>query len=269
MKISSSNTYPTTAAFFAASADNDPNQDIDDVLTGDFSTAFTSLGVAATFRVLRTYSGPNAISLDYVALAGHTFGDAGGELEIDINSGAEVQTVDFDKGSRNDVIMFHFDNIAAVTSIDITFTKDTSTDKITLSYISAGERLSLSSSQNNEQAGYTRVGLTDSKNIRAVVNASSQPVAYLRQGVNRKVSLNINNVSRDDMKTVNWTDLLDRIYIGGDFFIKEEDGDTDGILDDPKTSYMCYESDMAPPKAHGATRQLNNMSINFKAETGH
>ena len=96
MKISSTNTYPTTAASFSVTADADGTQDADDMLTGDFSTAYTSLGTAATFKVARTYSAPNALQLEYVALAGHTFGDAGGSLEIDINSGAEVQTVDFD-----------------------------------------------------------------------------------------------------------------------------------------------------------------------------
>jgi len=268
MKISSSNEYTNTATFFAASADNDPDQDIDDVLTGDFSTAFTSLGTAATFRVFRTWAGENVLSLDYVAIAGHTFGDAGGSLEIKVNS-VSKETIVFTKGERNNTIMVHFDNVSPVTSVDIIFTKDLSTDKITITYISAGEILSFSSSQNNEQSGYPRLNRTDSKKIRAVVNVSSQPVAYLRQGVNRKATLTINNVLVADMDATNWDDLLDRIYIGGDFFIKENDGDTTGIADDPKTSYLCYEADMLPPKANASTRQLNNMSLTFKAETGH
>ena len=265
MKISSNNTYPTTAAAYIIVTDADGTQDADDMLTGDFSKAYTSLGTASTFRILRTYS--SARFLSYVAIAGHTFGDAGGTVEIKVNEVVKG-TVTFTKSTRNSVIFIHFDTELA-TSIDVIFSKDTSTDKITITYISAGEVLPLSLPQNNEQSGYARVWLTDNKKIRGVVNAAAQPVAYIRQSFSRRVTLTINNVLASDMQLNGWVFLLDRIYEGGDFFIKENDGDTEGVADNPKSSYLCFDADMLPPKAHSATRQLNNMVISFAAFTGH
>ena len=267
MKISSSNTYDTTAAAFIISTDADANQDADDMLDGDFSTAYTSAGTDATFRVLRTYSAPNAIQLEYVALAGHNFGDIGGSLEIDVNFGAELQTIVFDVCSPTNTVMVTFDQLT-VTAIDITFTKTSSTDKVTITYIAAGEELDLSSSQNNEQGGYPRLWRTANKKIRSTNNGLAQPVAYVRESFSRPATLSIPNVLVSDMDTSNWEGLLNLIYNRGDFFIKEDDGDTTGIADNPRSSYLCMNADMLPPKTNASTRQLNNMSIKFNAVTG-
>lgn len=268
MKIGSSNNLPINLASFFVAADIDVTQEDDNLLTGDFSTVYNSAGISATFRVIATWTGPNAIKVGYFAIAGHNFGDIGGTLKVTAVGGVVLGEITYIKGDPNSVVMFTDFTPGNTTSLDIVFTKATSSDRVTVTYISAGEILPLGS-QNSEQSGYGRVWLTDSAKVRATLNPSAQPVAYVRQAMSRKVSLTMSNIGIAITNSVEWRQLLDRVFKNGDFFVKEEDGSASGIPDNPLSSYMAFNADVVPPKVHSATNQLNAITIKFEALTGH
>lgn len=268
MKIGCSNNLPVDLNSFFVAADINATQEDDNLLTGDFSTVYNSAGVSATFRVIATWTGPNAARVGYFAIAGHNFGDIGGTLRVEAVGSVLLGEITFAKGDPNATIMFTDFSEGLTTSLDIVFTKSTASDRVTVTYISAGELLPLGS-QNNEQGGYGRVWLTDSARIRTTLNPAAQPVAYVRQAMSRKVTLTLKDVAISITNSTQWRQLLDRIFKAGDFFIKEEDGDSHDIPDNPLSSYMAFAADLLPPKVHGSTNQLNTVAIKFDAMTGH
>ena len=268
MKITSTNHMADAFSSFSVSSDADANQDVADIISGDFSARYTSAGSSANFTIAKTFS--TGFSCKYLAIAGHNFGDIGGTLTIKVNAVLK-ETVVFTAGDVNSVVLSNFDNVTC-TSIEVKFTKDTATDKATITYVSLGDLLDSvfnGASVNSEMSGYMRPWLTRSKQIRTVVNDTAGPVAVVRQQKTRKVSLAINNVNVTATNSSVWQDFLDRAFNEGDFFIKEEDGDTGGIADNPKSSYMCFDAEVMPPRAHPGTRKLNNLSIKFSTFTGY
>ena len=263
MKISRTNIYTTNQTSMTVDSDADSLQDITNVNTGDFSTAYTSAGTASAFNFAANLSGG---TINYVAVAGHTYGSGGGGTLRLIINGTIIENVTFAAGSKNDVIMFTFDQVDVATSIRLLFFKNIDADKVTVTYVSAGITLSLGS-QNSEPGGYSRNWLTDSKRVRAQVNDAGAPVAYIRERIARQATLNIDNVNISVTNANQWRQFLDRVYEQGDFFIKENDGLN--LADNPLSSYMCFDAQVAPPKAHPDTRQLNNLQITFKTYTGH
>jgi len=262
LKITCSNNYDTAFSTFSVTADADAAYAIADIITGDFSTAYTSAGSAATFVFTKTFSTPFAC--EYLAFAGHNFGDIGGTLSVTVDTVSKGSQV-FAVGSTNSVVLFHFAEVTA-TTIEVTFTKTSSSDRATLAYVAAGELLPLES-RNNEESGYQRAWKTRSINTRAVVNSSAAPVALLRESMTRKVALNLSNINQTITNSAAWNQFLDRVYIGGDFFIKERDGG-DYYADDPTSTYMAFDAEVLPLKAHSETRALDNLSIKFSAFTG-
>lgn len=261
MKITSTNDYGNAFSSFAVTADPDATYDVADLITGDFSTSYTSAGVDAAFTVSKTFS--SAFPCEYVALAGHTFGTTGGTLTVTVN-GVLKDTVVFAAGSNNSVIVSHFES-ASCTSIVLAFTKTAATDRVTISYIAAGELLALGS-QNSEPGGYMRPWMTDSVNARSVINSAAAPVAHIRETVTQKMTLSIANVANSITDSQNWLDFIGRVYSSGDFFIKERDGSV--LADDPKSSYLCFDATVAA-KSHADTRKLDDIQIKFSALTGH
>lgn len=263
MKISRTNLYATNQTSIVVNNDADSLQNIANVNTGDFSTAYTSLGTASSFNFVANLSGG---TVNYVAIAGHTFGSGGGGILRLLINGTIIENITFQAGSKNDVVMFTFGQVTGVTSIRLIFFKNISSDKVTVTYVSAGITLTLGS-QNSEPGGYSRNWLTDSKKVRAQVNDAGAPVAYIRERIARQATLNIDNVNISVTNNNQWREFLDRVYEQGDFFIKENDGSN--LADNPLSSYMCFDAQVAPPKAHPDTRQLNNLQITFKTYTGH
>lgn len=100
--------------------DGDSLQDITNVNTGDFSTAYTSAGTASAFNFISLMSGT---TINYVAVAGHTYGSGGGGTLRLIINGTIIENVTFAAGSKNDVIMFTFDQVDVATSIRLLFLK--------------------------------------------------------------------------------------------------------------------------------------------------
>ena len=199
MKITCNNKFDTAFSVFSVTADDDTGYAIGDLITGDFSTAYTSLGSAATFVVTKTFSTPFAC--EYIALAGHNFGDIGGTISVKIDTVSKGSDT-FAAGDDNDVVMFHFAEVTA-TTIEITFTKTTATDRVTLAYVSAGELLPLEA-RNNEPSGYQRAWKTHSVKTRAVINNSAAPVALLRETMSRKVTLSIKDVAESIVNSAAW-----------------------------------------------------------------
>lgn len=251
----------TDAGALTVTADDDTNQDIDDIITGDFSTKYTSLGSAATFVIDKVFT--VGIPLTYVALAGHNFGVNGAVVEVKVNT-VSKGSVTFGSNGRNNVAVWHFTEVASVTALEITVTKGSSTDQSTLTYLSCGEHMAVP--QDGENTGYARPWLTDNREQKVSVNDQGAPVAILVRGISRKQTLSLANINRSFVESADWLSFLDRVYQQGDFFVKERDGSV--IADDETSSYLCFNGEVMPPKAHGQTRELNNLQIRFNAYTG-
>ena len=265
MKITANNHYTDAYSGFSVTSDAKAGQTIADIETGDFSTAYTSNGIASTFVIDKTFS--SAFTCRYVAIAGHNFGALGGTLTLVIDTVTKGTTT-FTAGDSNHVILFHFASLSA-TNIKLTFTKGTSTDACTVTYVAAGDLLdSEFSIPTNEESGFSKVWRTRSKKLRATLSDSGAPVAYIRQSISRNATLSFSSMEKSVIDSALWNSFLGLIYDTGDFFIKEEDGDTTGVSDNPKSSYLCFDADAAPPRTHGSTRALVQQTIKYKAYTG-
>jgi hypothetical protein len=267
MIITSTNNYPNASSSFVVSSDAQAGQLVADMETGDFSTGYTSAGSSATFTVDKVFSA--SFNCKYVALAGHNFASVTGTcvVELVVNS-VSKGSVNFTPGEPNYCAMWNFDDVVC-TSMSIVVTKSVSTDRLTLKYISAGDTFSsvFQYSANDQMGGFPIHWRTPSKKVRSILNESAQPVAYVRESIGRKTQLNLPNLARvGSIQTTNWLDLMQRISIGGDFFIKDQDGTVTGT-DEKRSTTMCFDA-TAQLKTNPNTRNLQDLSLSFTAYTG-
>lgn len=265
MKISSTNDI-TNAGALTVTADANSAQTIADITTSDFSTAYTSNGSSSNFTIHKTFT--TGISCRYVGIAGHNLSEIGGTVVLKVNNVIK-KTIGFGASNRspNWVTMVHFDQMTA-TTVEIIITK-TSTDKVTLAFMAIGDTLDSEFTfpkQNVAPAGFPKTWRTRSSKIRSQINDAGQPVANIRQQISRKTTLNLKNIALSVIQSDTWLKFLDMVYEQGTFFYKDEDGTN--LVDEPRASVMAFQVDVLPPKMHGSTRQLVDLSIKFNAYTG-
>lgn len=271
MKISANNKIGNTGALTVTS-DDDTDQDIDDIKTADFSTAYTSAGSSTSFVISKSFFASTAIS--YVAIAGHNLSTIGASFAVKVNTVLKETTAYgtyvIGGGANNNqwVTMIHFDEVAAATNVEITIAKG-ATSKATISFMSMGELLDsefLYPNQNTAPAGFPKNWRTRSSELRSVVNDAGQPVANVRQQVSRKTTLNLKNIAAATIASALWQDFLEMVYTEGCFFYKEDDGNE--TTDQPTGATLAFQVDVMPPKLHNATRALVDLSLKFNAFTG-
>ena len=264
MKISATNDI-TDAGALTVPLDADSGQDINDITTADFSTAYTSDGTSATFTIDKVFT--SGVSCRYVAFAGHNFSDIGCSVVVKVNTVTKA-TINFYTTDSNWVTMVTFDQVASTTNVQIIVTK-TSTDRATISYLAIGDTLDSTFTfpeQNVAPAGFPINWRTRSSEIRSVINDAGQPVANIRQSMARKTTLSLKNIAQTVISSALWLKFLGLAYTEGAFFYKDDDGTV--IADEPKSGVMAFNVDVMPPKLHSSTRKLVDLSIKFSAYTG-
>ena len=263
------------AGIFAVTSDRNPIFNENNMLDSDFNAGYLSGGSELLFSMNLV---PTVAEHDvsYVALSGHTFGDNGGTLRVYVGAGPIpplVGTVVFTKGSRNNVVMLHFDRVITPNTILIEFTKLNSTDTIEITNIQSGLTFDFVDNVNSsEQGGYNRAWLEQSSNTRNPMRGAANPVVNEQERQPVKMNLSVQNLQSADFALnripthTNLYDFLFKLSVETIWYFKEYDG-TSSVPDQPKSSYLCHSADITI-SAHPATRALNNMKITFMAFTG-
>lgn len=255
MKITESNEFDNTGTLTVPS-DDDTTQTKANMETPDFSEKYTSLGSSATFSIQKTFSGANRFTCGYIAIAGHNFGDDGGSVEVSVK-GVSKGSQSFADDNRNSVVLFSFTEVTLADDIDIVYTKGTSTNQITVTFIAAGTVLEVPN--DGEPSGYSRTWLTKNVRQRVQENNEAGPVLVATQRIAPTVTLNVANMGRSFAEGA-WRDFLD-FAASTPFFIRERD-------DTVRSSYLCFDPVLTAPRAHSQTRELVNAALRFQAFTG-
>ena len=271
MKISCTNVFGAAGSLSVTNDDNTA-QDIDHILTPTFDQAYTSNGSSTTFTIYKTFT--SAEDIEYVAIAGHNFSDlanAAPNLTIEVN-GVEKADIDFSSDDESNwIIMVHFDSVSA-SNIQIELTKD-SADAATISYVAAGELLdtAFTFASNNERGGYPKAWAAPNREYEVAKTWGGLPVSMLTRTVTQRIRLNIPDVARSVITSAAWKNFCALCGPNGDgsFFIKEDDGDTTGVADDPMSSYLCIMPMINQPKTNRKTRALVDLGISFEAVNGY
>jgi hypothetical protein len=189
--------------------------------------------------------------ISYLAISGH---DAATPANATIQLFDDVTLIDSVALTRNNNVMFTF-NAQSFTDLIVKFVTVPNTFVTTVSYIAAGNHLSITT---GEQAGYARNWLKRHLRQKTTTGLQSSPIATTKRKKPMKGSLVLPNelisFSRGD-----WQDFLD-FAEGQPFFIKEVDSL-------PESSYICYDP-VDNTAAHSQTRALDVLRLSFNAYNG-
>lgn len=256
---------------FAVTSDINPNFDDQNIVSPDFSTRYLSAGSTGFFAMQFVPS--STVDVNYIAIGGHNFGDIGGNLVVFVDL-VPQDSVLFARGSRNNVVMLTFPELTSSNVIDIQFIKEAAEEQISLRNIQMGLTFDFVDNTNSsEKAGYKRAWLENIAFPRKTISGAAQPIQTEQERKTKKMSLSVSNLQADDFvprRGINFDGmykLLDKISLDTIFYFKEYDGSSLQASDNPRSSYLCMDAQVTLT-AHGATRALNNLKINFTAYTG-
>ena len=219
------------------------------IVSADHSENYTSGVSSSAFTV----SFGAQSNVEYVAISGHNAADSG-TATITVKDGAGTIASATITNNNNVVITF---TKQAFADLRVEFTTATTTAATTVSYIAAGEYLTVPNG--GEQSGYARQWLSRQLTQRTTSSLNAAPVALLQRRKPLKGSLNIPNATTDFSRG-DWQTLID-FSVNNPFFIREVD-----TL--PESSYICFEPKLDTVKAHGQTRALDALSLSFKVYNG-
>ncbi len=235
----------TPTVIFGASSD-DPAGIVDE----DFSYNYTG----SDDNTLTINFGSTDL-VGYVAVAGVLVkgsGDGNSSIEI-LDNGVRVA---IGTTKRDHCFLFGFEE-RVFSNLQIKLFNSSGGNPPTISYAAAGT--ALTAPNNGEQSGYERQWASRNIRSKTTTSALATPTSSLKARVAVKGSLSLPNVLRS-FSGEDWQDFLD---FGSEnlFFIGEN-------IDKPALSYVCYDLNKTSTKAHGQTRELQNLSINFSVYNG-
>ena len=219
------------------------------IVSADHSENYTSGSTTAAFTV----SFGARSNIEYMAISGHNATDSG-NATITVKDGGTTIASATISSNNNVVITF---TKRSFTDLRVEFTTATSTAQITVSYIAAGEYLTVPNG--GEQSGYARHWLNRQLTQRVTSSLNAAPVAVLQRRTPLKGRLNIPN-AKTEFSRGDWQTLIN-FATNNPFFIREVD-----TL--PESSYVCYETKLDSVKANGQTRALDTLSLSFKVYNG-
>ena len=213
----------------------------------DHSLNYTCGSSSANFTV--DYGAKTNIS--YVGVSGHNAATPA-NATVQLYDGSTL--IDAVTIKRNHNIMFTFATMS-FTNLKVVFVTSPLTYQMTLSFIAAGQHLTISS---GEQAGYKRAWLNRSTTQKTTTNLTVAPIASTVKAKSLKKTLKFPNEAAlftEDQ----WQDFIDFSFLQP-FFIKEQESK-------PQSSYLCFKPVHDIP-AHPQTRELNGIMLKFTAYNG-
>lgn len=190
-------------------------------------------------------------NISYVAISGHT---AATPTQATIELYNDTTLIDSVVLQRNNNVMFTFP-AQTFQDLIIKFITIPNNFQMTVSYIAAGEHLTLAT---GEQAGYKRSWLMRHLTQRTTTNLQVAPVSTTQKSKAMKGMLTLPNELASFAEGT-WQSFIDFSY-EQPFFIKE-------ISSKPESTYICFD-----PKfnvsAHPTTRTLDVLSLSFTLFNG-
>lgn len=190
-------------------------------------------------------------NISYVAISGHT---AATPTQATIELYNDTTLIDSVVLQRNNNVMFTFPT-QTFQDLIIKFITIPNNFQMTVSYIAAGEHLTLAT---GEQAGYKRSWLMRHLTQRTTTNLQVAPVSTTQKSKAMKGMLTLPNEFASFAEGT-WQSFIDFSY-EQPFFIKE-------ISSKPESTYICFD-----PKfnvsAHPTTRTLDVLSLSFTLFNG-
>lgn len=213
----------------------------------DHSLNYTCGTDSADFSV--SYGAQQAIS--YIAISGHNAAtQAAATVEI-YNGGLLLDSATL---TRNHNLMFTFP-LQTFVDLIVKFVTAPTTYQTTVSYISAGEIITI---QSGEQSGYKRQWLNRHTTQRTTTNLQVMPTSTTTQNKSLKGVLSLPNMLSETSQGL-WQTFIDFAY-EQPFFIKE-------VKDKPESSYICFDPRF-DTSAHSQTRKLDVIKLNFTLFNG-
>ena len=190
-------------------------------------------------------------NINYVGVSGHNAATPA-NATVQLYDGSTL--IDAVTIKRNHNIMFTFATMS-FTNLKVVFVTSPLTYQTTLSFIAAGQHLSISS---GEQAGYKRAWLNRSTAQKTTTNLTVAPIASTVKSKSLKGSLSFPNEAALFTEG-DWQDFIDFSF-EQPFFIKEQ-------VSKPESSYLCFDPNH-DIDSHSQTRDLNGIMFKFKAYNG-
>ena len=219
-----------------------------------------------TFDTFIKSAGATNLNLDftgsslptYLGVAGHNLGTIGATITV-INNGATVISNYAPVDDRP--LMFPFaENGSGTVELNI----NTGGNIAIISHVGVGKTTDLSSTtalgqviDRDFESGFPLIPNTVPRKVKATINQGAAPTAVLLKTISVKATLNIKNVPIDFIKGGLLT--YQKFWVSNGFFISHDEIDQ---------SYLAFEFTPNPPKAHGQTRNLANISYRFTAYNG-
>jgi hypothetical protein len=213
----------------------------------DHSVNYTSGSSTNNFTV--NYGAQANIS--YVGVSGHNAATPA-NATVQLYDGATL--IDVVTIKRNHNIMFTFATMS-FTDLKVVFITAPLTYQTTLSFMAAGQHLTISS---GEQAGYKRPWLNRSTTQKTTTNLTVAPIAGTVKSKPLKGSLSFPNEAALFTEG-DWQNFIDFSF-EQPFFIKEQ-------VSKPESSYLCFDPSH-DIKAHSQTRELDAIMLKFTAYNG-
>lgn len=190
-------------------------------------------------------------NISYVAISGH---NAATPAQATIELYNDATLIDSVVLKRNHNVMFTF-AAQAFQDLKIKFITVPKNHQMTVSYIAAGEYLTIAT---GEQAGYSRQWLMRHQTQKTTSNLQVGPVSTISKNKALVGSLSLPNQLSSFAEDA-WQTFIDFSY-EQPFFIKE-------IKAKPESSYICYDAQHSI-KSHAQTRQLDVINMKFTAYNG-
>lgn len=195
-------------------------------------------------------------NISYVAISGHTAATPASaiiELWDNYNDAGEVK-IDSVTLTRNNNVMFTFPAMD-FTKLNIRFITVPGNFQMTVSFIAAGEYLSIATGQ---QSGYSRNWLNRHTTQRTSSTLEVGPISSTQRSKALRGMLSLPNQLAIFAEN-EWQDFLDFAY-DEPFFIKE-------FQDKPESSYICYDP-KSEVNSHSQTPELDPVKLSFTVFNG-
>lgn len=190
-------------------------------------------------------------NISYVAISGHT---AATPTSAVIELYDDTLLIDTVTLSRNNNVMFTFASMS-FTDLIVKFITVPKNFQMTVSFIAAGEYLSIATGQ---QSGYSRNWLNRHTTQRTSSTLEVGPISSTQRSKALRGMLSLPNQLAIFAEN-EWQDFLDFAY-SEPFFIKE-------FQDKPESSYICYDP-KSEVNSHSQTPELDPVKLSFTVFNG-
>lgn len=258
MKLAKTNEVPdgSLLVFTDSSGENEDN-----LVSYDFSSSYTSAGTSSTFRIDLVFNEVNGSYpiIDYVGIVGHNMSNTNVSISFYDENSVVYSNPSFQTGNEPRAITQEATGATGnqCKQIIIAITKNSPSDKITITHIAAGKLFDVPTG--GYQSGYKIPWLGRNTKQRTAMGYAAGPTAMVYMKDANESNLRISNMPLAFAKT-DWIEFIDFASRNAFFAIGEDD--------DLDTSFLGFDIKPTVPSAHNNTNQLVNVSMKHSSYIG-